>query len=128
MDAHRAGDARLGRADTGGCHAHDEMTAAALTYLRHTGNQLAANAGATTRELMHRMGHGSMRAALIYQHATTDRDRAIADALGAMVSARRSEPNLERMDSASDGADGMHPVAQQHADSTRTNESRSQDH
>lgn len=33
---------------------------------RHTGNQLAASSGATTRELMHRMGHGSMRAALIY--------------------------------------------------------------
>ena len=77
---------------------------------------------------MHRMGHGSMRAALIYQHATTDRDRAIAAALGVMVSARRSEPNPERMDSASDGADGGDPVAQQHADSTRTNESRSQDH
>jgi integrase len=102
-----------------GFHFHD---------LRHTGNQLAANAGATTRELMHRMGHGSMRAALIYQHATTDRDRAIADALGVMVSARRSEPSPERMDSASDGADGGDPVGQQHADSTRTNESRSQDH
>jgi hypothetical protein len=30
---------------------------------------------------MHRMGHGSMRAALIYQHATHERDREIADAL-----------------------------------------------
>jgi hypothetical protein len=30
---------------------------------------------------MHRMGHGSMRAALIYQHATGERDREIADAL-----------------------------------------------
>jgi hypothetical protein len=30
---------------------------------------------------MHRMGHGSMRAALIYQHATDERDREIADAL-----------------------------------------------
>ncbi len=59
-----------------GFHCHD---------LRHTGNQLAANSGATTRELMHRMGHGSMRAALIYQHATTDRDRSIADALSELV-------------------------------------------
>ena len=33
------------------------------------------------RELMTRMGHASSRAALIYQHATADRDRAIADAL-----------------------------------------------
>jgi hypothetical protein len=30
---------------------------------------------------MHRMGHGTMRAALIYQHATGERDREIADAL-----------------------------------------------
>src|SRR5262245_53814388 len=32
--------------------------------LRHTGNNLAAASGASTRELMHRMGHSSMRAAL----------------------------------------------------------------
>src|SRR5581483_4327537 len=42
-----------------GFHFHD---------LRHTGNQLAARSGATTRELMHGMGHGSMGAALVYQH------------------------------------------------------------
>ena len=46
--------------------------------LRHTGNTLAAASGASTRELMHRMGHASMRAALIYQHATSERDRQIA--------------------------------------------------
>jgi integrase len=46
--------------------------------LRHTGNTLAAAAGASTRELMHRMGQSSMRAALIYQHATSERDREIA--------------------------------------------------
>ena len=65
-----------------GFHFHD---------LRHTGNQLAANSGATTRELMHRMGHGSMRAALIYQHATTDRDRSIADALSELVDLGRTD-------------------------------------
>ncbi|MET7971601.1 tyrosine-type recombinase/integrase [Streptomyces mirabilis] len=53
--------------------------------LRHTGNTLASTAGASTRELMTRMGHSSSRAALIYQHMTSDRDRAIADRL-----ARRS--------------------------------------
>jgi len=55
-----------------GFHFHD---------LRHTGNNLAVASGASTRELLHRMGHGTMRAALIYQHATSDRDREIADAL-----------------------------------------------
>ena len=38
-----------------------------------------AMSGASTRELMRRMGHASMRAALIYQHASDERDRAIAD-------------------------------------------------
>ncbi|NES29027.1 hypothetical protein GCE86_19270 [Micromonospora terminaliae] len=47
----------------------------------HTGNTLAAASGASTRELMHRMGHATMRAALIYQHATSERDREIASAM-----------------------------------------------
>lgn len=34
---------------------------------------------------MSRMGHASMRAALIYQHATTDRDAAIAVALSELA-------------------------------------------
>jgi integrase len=38
--------------------------------LRHKGNTLATSSGASARELMHRMGHASMRAALIYQHVT----------------------------------------------------------
>lgn len=60
--------------------------------LRHTGNTLAAATGASTRELMARMGHSSMRAALIYQHATQDRDAAIARALSdLLVSAPPSE-------------------------------------
>jgi integrase len=53
--------------------------------LRHTGNTLAAATGASTAELMARMGHASPRAALIYQHATVDRDKAIATALGEMI-------------------------------------------
>jgi integrase len=53
--------------------------------LRHTGNTLAAATGASTRELMSRMGHASSRAALIYQHATRDRDAAIAAALSDLV-------------------------------------------
>ncbi len=53
--------------------------------LRHAGNTLAAATGASTKELMARMGHASMRAALIYQHATTDRDAAIAVALSRLA-------------------------------------------
>jgi hypothetical protein len=39
---------------------------------------------------MHRMGHGSMRAALIYRHVTSERDRSIAAALSALVAADRA--------------------------------------
>jgi integrase len=53
--------------------------------LRHTGNTFAATTGASTKELMARMGHSSSRAALIYQHATRDRDRALADALSRLA-------------------------------------------
>jgi integrase len=49
--------------------------------LRHTGNTLAAATGASTKDLMARMGHASPRAALIYQHASRERDAAIAEAL-----------------------------------------------
>jgi integrase len=63
--------------------------------LRHTGNTLAAATGASTRELMARMGHASPRAALIYQHATEDRDAAIAKALSDLItSVRPPSPNV----------------------------------
>ena len=53
--------------------------------LRHTGNTLAASTGASTKELMARMGRASPRAALIYQHATEERDVVIAEGLSQMV-------------------------------------------
>jgi hypothetical protein len=76
---------------TPGFHFHD---------LRHTGNSLAASAGASTRELMHRMGHSSMRAALIYQHATSERDREIAAEIDRRIAAQRKRSRGKR---ASDG-------------------------
>ncbi|MEU8344697.1 site-specific integrase [Spirillospora sp. NPDC048832] len=57
--------------------------------LRHTGNTLAAQSGASLRDLMDRMGHDSVRAAMIYQHATSEAGRAIADALNAKIEAER---------------------------------------
>ena len=50
-----------------------------------TGATRATASGASTRELMALMGHASIRAALIHQHATAPRDRAIADALDRMM-------------------------------------------
>jgi integrase len=55
-----------------GLHFHD---------LRHTGNHLAAGSGASLRDLMQRMGHDSVRAAMIYQHTTQEADWHIADAM-----------------------------------------------
>jgi integrase len=66
----------LATAGLSGVHFHD---------LRHTGNTLAANAGATLRELMDRMGHDSERAAMIYLHGSDERQQAIADTLGKLA-------------------------------------------
>ncbi len=64
-----------------------------LHDLRHTGNTMAAATGASLRELMERMGHSSTRAAMIYQHATRERDQAIAAAMGAaFTQARKGTP------------------------------------
>lgn len=60
--------------------------------LRHTGNTLSASTGASTKELMARMGHSSSRAALIYQHATKQRDAAIARGLSETIT--RLVPSL----------------------------------
>ncbi len=54
--------------------------------LRHFALTMAAATGATTKELMRRAGHSSPAAALRYQHATEDRDKAIADALSGLSS------------------------------------------
>jgi integrase len=62
---------------------------------RSAGNMLAAEI-ASLRELMTRMGHSSTRAALIYQHASRDRERAIAAAVSARVEAAR--PKVEGHD------------------------------
>ncbi len=40
---------------------------------------------ASLKELMARLGHSRTRAAMIYQHATRDRDQAIAKALGGLM-------------------------------------------
>ena len=53
--------------------------------LRHTAGTLAAQTGATTKELMARLGHASPQAAMVYQHAASDRDRRIADGLAEMA-------------------------------------------
>jgi integrase len=53
--------------------------------LRHTGAVLAAATGATLAELMARLGHSTVSAAMRYQHAAADRDKAIAEALSRLA-------------------------------------------
>jgi integrase len=53
--------------------------------LRHTGAVLAAATGATLAELMARLGHSTVSAALRYQHAAAERDKVIAAALSEMA-------------------------------------------
>jgi integrase len=53
--------------------------------LRHTGATLAAATGASLAELMARLGHSTAAAAMRYQHAVSDRDRVIAEALSKMA-------------------------------------------
>jgi integrase len=73
-----------------GLHFHD---------LRHTGNTIAASSGASLKDLMQRMGHDSVRAALIYQHSTAEADRKIADSMNDKIN--ESNPDDE------DGSSGV---------------------
>lgn len=53
--------------------------------LRHTGAVLAAATGATLSELMARLGHSTVGAAMRYQHAASERDQVIAAALSKLA-------------------------------------------
>ena len=62
--------------------------------LRHTAGTLAARTGATTKELMVRLGHSSPNASLVYQHASADRDQKIAEGLTKLF--RKAEGKKKR--------------------------------
>ncbi len=64
--------------------------------LRHTGQTLAAEAGASLADLMRRLGHSSMVAAKRYLHATDSRDRQIADALSQLAANQPDDPDRPR--------------------------------
>jgi integrase len=67
--------------------ARDRAGMAGFTFhdLRHTGQTLAAAAGATLKDLMKRLGHASPAAATRYLHAVDGRDAEIAAALSALA-------------------------------------------
>ncbi len=81
----------VGKVGATGLHFHD---------LRHSGNTMAAQTGTSLRDLMTRMGHDNPRAALIYQHATSDADRAIAVALDAVLKQHDSDDQHDKGDAA----------------------------
>ena len=70
MDRYRPARAAAGRPDL------------TIHHLRHTALTLAGQHGATAAELQARAGHASQAAMAIYQHATLDRDRSLAEKIG----------------------------------------------
>ena len=61
--------------------------------LRHAAGTIFAQQGATTREIMARLGHRSRSAADRYQHAATRRDAELAARLNEATKAARSQRN-----------------------------------
>ncbi|WP_425462380.1 tyrosine-type recombinase/integrase [Myceligenerans xiligouense] len=57
--------------------------------LRHLAATRAAEAGATLAELMKRIGHSTVAAAMVYQHATDDGDARLAERMAALDEAHR---------------------------------------
>ena len=74
-----------------GIHLHD---------LCHAAGTLAAQLGATERELMARLGHASPVAARRYQHAAERRDTVIADALQVVIEAAGTASKRSQADPA----------------------------
>jgi integrase len=60
-----------------------------IHHLRHTALTLAGQHGATAAELQARAGHASQAAMAIYQHATLDRDKSLAEKIGQTYEAWR---------------------------------------
>ncbi|HZC89677.1 MAG TPA: tyrosine-type recombinase/integrase, partial [Mycobacterium sp.] len=63
--------------------------------LRHVGAVLAAQSGATTAELMHRLGHTTPEMALRYQHVAEGRDAEIAARLSKLATSAPSSKGTE---------------------------------
>jgi integrase len=76
----KAGFASVGKPDM---RVHD---------LRHVGATLAAQAGATTKELMSRIGHTTPAMAMRYQIAAAERDAVIAERLSELAGFAPSAP------------------------------------
>lgn len=78
MDRYRPAREKAGRPDL------------TIHGLRHTALTIAGQHGATGAELQARAGHASQAAMAIYQHATLDRDKALAERIGETYEAWRT--------------------------------------
>ncbi|WP_197517312.1 tyrosine-type recombinase/integrase [Microbacterium karelineae] len=89
-------------------HVHD---------VRHAGLTLAAQSGATTRELMARAGHRTAAASMIYQHVAAERADQLAHRMDALAGATFDSPNgtrLARNTITADGANAIEADENQH--------------
>jgi hypothetical protein len=71
---------------------------------------MAQITGASVAELMRRGGYASPAAALRYQHATEDRDRALADALAELAPVTHIHPRDARAMEGSDSTPDAKPA------------------
>lgn len=60
--------------------------------LRHTGATFAYLAGGSVRDVQRRLGHATVRAAMIYAHAADDSDRTLAERLDAAFGPTHTPP------------------------------------
>lgn len=80
MKSYRKARAKAGREDL---RIHD---------LRHTHATLAAQAGATLKEMMERMGQSTVDAAMVYQHVAAGRDAVIAERMAQLAEPSQPTP------------------------------------
>ncbi|ALC21929.1 phage integrase [Streptomyces pristinaespiralis ATCC 25486] len=69
--------------------------------LRHTGHTLTIRSGATLKDTMVRVGQSTEKAALIYQHSDTERQREVAAGLDSLMQAERRKAAAKADDQAS---------------------------
>ena len=64
-------------------------------FLRHTGASLATSAGATTADVMARLGHTTPAMAMVYQHSLDGADARVANALSRLGTERAAAPEVK---------------------------------
>ncbi len=74
---------------------------------RHTASTRAANPGAGLADLMAHLGHASVRAAMIYQHATAEQQRKISTGISAAAVEIRSRQRCSGANLAQQGQNGL---------------------